>query len=85
VVANEDLWTSAAKGVSTLRWFARNEVLLDEDTNWKGGKAAPADGDCVQVRFSNASADLTTFALSNCSQNKSFVCEVCSWSDGIAV
>jgi hypothetical protein len=58
--------------VSGLRWFAKDEVLVDEDTNWKGGKAALADGDCVQMRISN----MTSFALADCSQVKNFVCEV---------
>jgi len=73
IVGTEDLWTSAAKGVSGLRWFAKDEVLVDEDTNWKGGKALPSDGDCVQMRLSNMT---TTFALADCSQVKNFVCEV---------
>jgi hypothetical protein len=63
--------------VSGLWWFAKDEVMVDEDTMWKGGKAVPADGDCVQIRFSN----VTTFALADCSQVKSFVCEVCTSDD----
>jgi hypothetical protein len=73
-----DFWTSGTdKGCKRqYKWCSKNEEMNVGEINWKSGEPNSASGDCVFVKFSNASADASTYAVADCSEVKNFICEV---------
>jgi hypothetical protein len=77
-VINVEHWTSAKDGGTRgiFEWCSEKVSVNMQETNWKGSKPKLADGKCVFVQFSNTTANLTTFSLGDCAQEKKFLCEV---------
>jgi hypothetical protein len=78
-VVNIEHWTSAktANLDGSLMWCNGKTSLENNQVNWKGGEQPKlADGNCVFVQFSKSSANLTTFSLGDCAQERKFICEV---------
>jgi len=77
-VVNIEHWTSA-KTVgpdASMMWCNGKQSVDSKQVNWKAGQPKLADGNCVFVQFSNSSANLTTFSLGDCAQERKFICDV---------
>jgi len=77
-VAGVDFWTSGSDaGVDgNYFWCSEMKEFKLNEVNWKSGQPNSADGDCVTVKFSNTSANMSTYSVGNCADEKLFVCEV---------
>jgi hypothetical protein len=77
-VVNIEHWTSAknAGPDGSMMWCNGKTSVQIKQVNWKGGQPNLSDGNCVFVQFSNISANLTTFSLGDCAQERKFICEV---------
>jgi len=78
MLVGTDYWTSGTDvGLDdSYFWCANMTAFEHPNVNWKNGQPVAADGDCVFVQFSNVSANASSYALGNCEEKKSFVCEV---------
>ena len=77
-MVNIEHWTSAKTDGpdGSMIWCNGKKSVDATQVNWKAEQPKLADGNCVFVQFSNSSANLTTFSLGNCAQEKKFICEV---------
>jgi hypothetical protein len=55
-------------------WCSKKGLATDEPLNWASGQ--PAVDGCLALTLSNSSVNESTFALSDCSVEQYFVCEV---------
>jgi hypothetical protein len=77
-VVNIEHWTSAKTDGpdGSMMWCNGNTSVEINQVNWKAEQPKLVDGNCVFVQFSNSSANLTTFSLGDCAQERKFICEV---------
>jgi hypothetical protein len=77
-VVNIEHWTSAKTDGpdGSMIWCNGKKSVDTAQINWKAEQPNLADGNCVFVQFSNSSANLTTFSLGDCAQERKFICEV---------
>lgn len=79
VTADIELWTSGSRSSDNKYAWCADDKKLDQSTiNWKSGQPSSADGDCVSFQLSKFSANLSTFTMGQCTDQKRFVCEVFS-------
>ncbi|XP_059486554.1 mucin-5AC-like isoform X2 [Neocloeon triangulifer] len=74
---NVDFWTSGTDKECDdwYRWCSIERDFLSRNVNWKSGEPNSNNGDCVSINFSNATANQSTFSVTNCSKELQFICE----------
>jgi len=77
-VVNIEHWTSGTdRGYDGNHvWCSTKNFLNMKEVNWKKGQPNSADGHCMFVQFSNKSANQTFVSMGDCSQKRTFVCQV---------
>jgi hypothetical protein len=86
-LAKNEYWVSGTDKNSTgkFQWCSANKLFNPSELFWAPGEPSGA-GECVFIKKTNSSLKENTLSTANCSEEKSFLCEVrVSGTAGIAL